>query len=81
MGACVKIQYSEVKHHLTHEATKLIKHEAVLDMKQPCLVVNTYTYSLKSIHDVSALIPRNCFSYFLLLMLMFYSGKKKTFFS
>ena len=46
MNACLNIQCSEVYHHMTHDATKRIKHEAVFDMKQSYSVVNICTLKI-----------------------------------
>ena len=43
VGACVKIQCSEMQHHLTHNSIKLIKHKAVPNMKQSCTVLEICT--------------------------------------
>ena len=47
VGARVKMQCSEVHHHLTHNAIKFIKHEEVLNVKQSCSVLEICTLKIK----------------------------------
>ena len=55
MGACVKIHCFEVYYHFSHNIIKLIKHEAVPNMKQSFSVLKICTLKIRNTPTVSVM--------------------------